>query len=84
MGDPFTDSQEHPTSFRIGRSVVVGDKANVSVLLRWSARSSWGRDERNLEIQLVRVRGMWLINNIVNKDDGDDLVVHLKREKYLP
>jgi len=83
-GDPFTDSSEFPTSFRIGHPVVAGTHSTVKVVMLWSARSSRGRDQKNLEIQLSKVRGKWLIDDIVNKDDNDDLVVNLKREKYLP
>jgi hypothetical protein len=83
-GDPFTDSQVHPTSFRIGRSEVAGNKATVAVLMVWSAGSREGPDKRNLRIQLLRIRGKWLIDNVVNRDDGNDLVADLKRTEYLP
>ena len=79
-GDPFTNSQEYPTSFRVGKTVLSDDKANVTVLLLWKA----GGDKRNLEIQLVKLDSGWVITNIVNKDNGDDLVADLKRAKYLP
>ena len=83
-GDPFTNSQEYPSSFRVGKTVVSDEKANVSVLLLWKGRGKEGGDKRNLDIQLVREGGKWVINNILNKDNGDDLVANLKREKYLP
>jgi hypothetical protein len=83
-GDPFTDSSEFPTSFRIGHVKTTGSKSIVNVVLLWSARSSRGRDQKNLEIRLSKVRGKWLVDNIVNHDDRDDLVVTLNREQYLP
>jgi Protein of unknown function (DUF3828) len=83
-GDPFTDAQVHPTSFRVGRSEVARNNATVAVLMAWSAGSREGPDERNLRIQLLRIRGKWLIYNVVNRDDGDNLVADLKRTEYLP
>ena len=83
-GDPFTNSSEFPSSFRLGGYAVSGDHARVKVLLLWNARTSRGTDQRNLEIQLVKVGGSWRINDIVDTDHNDDLVTVLKREKYLP
>ena len=83
-GDPFTQSQQYPTTFRVDKSVVCGNKANVEIVFLWSAKSSRGRDERNVEIQLTKHNGKWLINNVIDKDSGADLLADLKREKYLP
>lgn len=83
-GDPFTNSQEYPTSFRSGSPVVSENEATVPVTFLWDAARRGDGDQRNIEIQLLRQRGRWLINNIVNKAAGDDLMVNLKREKYLP
>ncbi|HYR77453.1 MAG TPA: DUF3828 domain-containing protein [Pyrinomonadaceae bacterium] len=83
-GDPFTNASEFPTSFRFGQTSVSGDRATVKVLLLWNARSSRGTDQRNLEVRLVKVRGNWRIDDIVDTDHNDDLVTVLKREKYFP
>ena len=83
-GDPFTQSQQYPTTFRVVKSVVCGNKANVEIVFLWSAKSSRGRDERNVEIQLTKHNGKWLINNVIDKDSGADLLADLKRENYLP
>ena len=78
-GDPFTNSQEYPTSFRVGQSAVEGEIAKVDLAFVWKGVS----EQRDMEIRLVRVKGRWLIDNIVNKKDNDDLVKDLSREKYL-
>src|SRR5438128_1108901 len=39
-GDPFTDSQEYPDSYRVGTAETNGDLAKVTVTLLWSARTS--------------------------------------------
>jgi len=83
-GDPFTNSQEYPTSFRVGSSVVSENEASVPVLFMWGGGRSSDRDQRKVDIKLEKQHGRWLIGNIVNKGDGDDLVVNLKRKKYLP
>jgi hypothetical protein len=83
-GDPFTNSQEYPTTFRMQHTEFVGGRTNVSVMMLWNPHPRMKGIGRELEIQLVNVRGRWLIDNVVNKTNGDDLVVNLKREKYLP
>ena len=83
-GDPFTSSQEFPTSFRIGNSLLTQNKADVKIIFLWSARSSRGRDQRNVQIELIKRSGSWLIDNVIDTDNGGNLVADLKREKYLP
>ena len=83
-GDPFTSSQEFPTSFRIGNSLLTQNKADVKIIFLWSARSSRGRDQRNVQIELIKRNGRWLIDNVIDTDNGGNLVADLKREKYLP
>ena len=83
-GDPFTAASEFPTSFRVGSSFIREGNAIVHAVMLWGARSSRGRDQSELEVNLTKSNGRWLIDNIVNKTDDDDLVVNLKREKYLP
>jgi len=82
-GDPFTQSQEYPTSFRIGKALVTGNKADVKIIFLWDEKSSRGRDERNVQIDLVKQNGKWLIDNIIDMDNHSNLLKDLKREKYL-
>lgn len=77
-GDPFTDSQESPDSFRVGKSDVNGDRAKVPVTLLWSAHTSRGRDKRDIIIELSRTGNGWLISDVLNSD-GKSLRDELKR-----
>jgi len=83
-GDPFTESQEYPNSFRMGSSLVTGDKADVKVMLLWGTKGGKSGDQRNIEVKLVKQNGKWLIDNIIDVDNKVNLVTDLKREKYLP
>jgi hypothetical protein len=58
-GDPFTDTQEYPTAFRVGKATVSGSAARVPVRLQgpWKGR-------RTVQVELVPVRGSWLIDDI--------------------
>ncbi len=78
-GDPFTDSQEYPDSYRVGKSEVNGDLAKVTVTLVWSARTSRGRDKRDIVVELAKGAPGWLINDIIN-NEGSRLRDELKRE----
>ena len=77
-GDPFTDSQEYPDSFRAGESQVNGDLAKVTVTLFWSAKTSGGRDKRDIVVELMRSVGGWLINDVIN-NEGTRLSEELKK-----
>jgi hypothetical protein len=77
-GDPFTDSQEYPDSFRAGDSQVNGDLAKVTVTLLWSAKTSRGRDKRDIVVELARSVGGWLINDVIN-NEGSRLREELKK-----
>ncbi len=37
-GDPFTDSQEYPTRFKVGKAEIKGDSARVPVVLSGNGR----------------------------------------------
>lgn len=67
-GDPFTDSQEYPDSFRVGKQVMDGERAKVTVTLLWSARTSRGRDKRDIVVEAVQGPSGWLIDDIVNSE----------------
>jgi hypothetical protein len=57
-GDPFTDSQEYPTSFRVGAAAIAGDTALVPVTFSWT-----GGDHRVVTVVLV-ARGRWRIADV--------------------
>ena len=77
-GDPLTDSQEYPDSFRVGKSEVSGDTAKVSVTLLWSARTSRGKDKRDIVVEVTKVGAGWLIKDIIN-NEGKRLTDDLKK-----
>jgi hypothetical protein len=75
-GDPLTDSQEYPDSFRVGKAEMAGDVAKVIVTLQWSARTSRGVDKRDITVEATKGATGWLINDIVNNQGSrvqDDL-----------
>jgi hypothetical protein len=55
-GDPFTDSQEYPTSFRVGAARVSGEAAWVPVRLAWRHGPS-----RSVTVHLVRIARRWRV-----------------------
>ncbi|HXQ23096.1 MAG TPA: DUF3828 domain-containing protein [Candidatus Acidoferrales bacterium] len=57
-GDPFTDSQEYPKSFRVGQPRVSATTVRVPVVL------SWPGQQRTIRVQLQAVDGSWRITNI--------------------
>jgi hypothetical protein len=58
-GDPFTDSQEYPRTFRVGAATVEGDTARVPVAMVWP-----GTDGRIVTVVLVSVGGAWRIADV--------------------
>jgi hypothetical protein len=57
-GDPFTDSQEHPTRFSVQRATVRGDEATVPV------RFSDGRRVRTVRYYLLRESAVWAVDDL--------------------
>jgi hypothetical protein len=78
-GDPLTDSQEYPDSYRLGKAEVSDDHAKVTVTLLWSARTSRGRDKRDIVVELTKAGGSWLIDDIIS-NQGSRLRDELKKE----
>jgi hypothetical protein len=78
-GDPLTNSQEYPDSFRMGKAEMSGDRVKVTVTLLWSARTSRGRDQRDIVVEVARSGASWLINDIID-NTGSRLQDELKRE----
>lgn len=79
-GDPLTDSQEPPDSFRVGKTEVNGSVGKVTVTLLWSARTSRGRDQRDIIVEVTKSGTSWLINDIIN-NQGSRLSDELKRQR---
>lgn len=62
-GDPFTDSQEYPKSFKLTHSDVKGDKALVTVDFLWPD------DRTTVQVALLKTAKGWLIDDIVYEKD---------------
>ncbi len=60
-GDPYTDSQEHPTRFAVGTARIRHGRAWVPVVLA----DAWSR--RVITYELVRESGIWQVDDL---DDG--------------
>ena len=58
-GDPFTDSQEYPTTFRVGAATVAGDTALVPVSFSWKG----GGIQPGVTVVLTRGGG-WRIADV--------------------
>jgi len=76
-GDPWTDSQETPTTFRIGKADVVADKATLEIVFRWFERKKL-IDERTCRVKLEKHDGRWLISDIVSHE-GESLLDELRK-----
>jgi hypothetical protein len=57
-GDPFTDSQEYPKRFAVGKALVLKDAAQVPV------HFTDGFRDRTVEYDLLRDRGTWRLNDL--------------------
>ena len=62
-GDPFTDTQEFPTAFKVGTAKVAGEQADVPVTFTLQ-----GGDTRTVDILLKHDAGHWLIDDFVYDD----------------
>ena len=78
-GDPFTNSQEYPTSFRIGSTNESPTTARVDVFFTWTEKGRVLREER-VVVELTKAKTAWRISNIIARSDPyDDLLQFLKR-----
>ena len=77
-GDPFTDSQEYPDTFRLGRAAVRGRRASVPITFGWRNATDY---TKTLRVELIKLKGRWLIHNIKRKE-GSDLLKLLRRPVY--
>ncbi len=57
-GDIFTDSQDTPTSFQVGKATVEKETAKVDVTFIWSG------EKRHVTVILSQVEKTWLITDI--------------------
>lgn len=64
-GDIFTDSQEVPTAFHVGKATVNNATANVAKV---EVTFTWSREKRHVTLLLTQVEHAWLIQDI---DYGD-------------
>jgi hypothetical protein len=79
-GDPFTNSQEYPNSFRIGNTKQEASKATVNVIFVWSEKGKV-LEEKGLAVELVKSNNLWKIANLISHADPDgDLLRFLQRK----
>jgi hypothetical protein len=57
-GDPFTDSQEYPTGFRLDGAKPAGRGYRVTVNLKWPT------EERVVEVDVLQHKGRWEIDDL--------------------
>ena len=80
-GDPFTESQEYPNSFKVESPIIKQNQADVKVKLLWLDTNGKSLDERIMVVKLEKVNGRWLINDFLDPD-GKSLRADLSRKKY--
>ena len=67
-GDPFTDSQLYPNTFRIGKAVHTGKRVEVAVTFVWTLDEGAFEMERTVTAFVAGRSGKWLINDIVGEN----------------
>lgn len=78
-GDPFTNSQEYPTTFRIGNTKESGTTASVEIIFIWKEKGKV-IDESGVEVILAKAQNLWKISNIISSKEPDgDLLKFLQR-----
>jgi hypothetical protein len=78
-GDPFTNSQEYPSAFRIAKSEQGLRKATVEVVFVWKEKDRV-IDEKRIRVDVLRHGASWKIANINAGEEGD-LVKFLNRQR---
>ncbi len=76
-GDPFTDAQEYPDTFTVGRATVRGNRANVPVTFGWRDVAQ----KQTLQVELLKHGGRWLIHD-VRREGSAGLLKLLRRPVY--
>ncbi|HKP85625.1 MAG TPA: hypothetical protein VJZ26_06000 [Blastocatellia bacterium] len=78
-GDPFTNSQDPPNSFRVGETKQDDNNASVVVFFLWKDKNKVV-DQRRVEVKLTKLANAWKISNVISgKEEDDDLLRLLKR-----
>jgi hypothetical protein len=80
-GDPFTNSQEYPNSFRLGNAKLEASKAEVQVVFVWSEKGKV-IEEKSLEVELVKSNGLWKIANLIDKSNPDGDLLRFLQHKH--
>ena len=79
-GDPFTNSSEYPTSFRVGNCrLEEPNRIIVQVLMLWKSENH--EEQREMNVEVVKQREKWLINDFVD-ENKESLRQVFNREKY--
>ena len=76
-GDPWTDSQDTPNSFRIGKADVSTDAATVEIVFRWF-QGKKAFEERKCRLKLEKRGNRWLISDIISQE-GESLLGELRK-----
>ena len=76
-GDPFTDAQEYPDTFTVGRAMVRGNTASIPVTFSWRDVAQ----KQTLQAELLKRGGRWLIHD-VRREGGAGLLKLLRRPVY--
>ena len=58
-GDPFTDSQESPTSYKVGKVRLTGGTASVEISFSGPAAN-----KGSVHLVLLQTKGAWLIDDV--------------------
>ncbi len=61
-GDPFTNSQDYPSSFAVGETTNGAEMATVPVVM------TTGAEKQTVKVQLVRQSGAWLVYDLAYED----------------
>lgn len=61
-GDPFTDSQEYPKRFRVGKAEITGDLTRIPVFFTGNGRL------RTVAVELRKTSDGWRVDDLVYED----------------
>jgi hypothetical protein len=75
-GDPFTDSQLYPNTFRIGKALHTGKRVEIEVTFVWTLDGGAFEMERTVTAFVTGRSGKWLINDIVG-ENGEGMLSSL-------
>jgi hypothetical protein len=80
-GDPFTNSQDPPNSFKVGESKQDDKSASVIVELFWKDKNKV-IEQRKIAVKLTKVANAWKIENLISGDSEDDDLVRLLKQSH--